>query len=60
MMSHDSWFRILPVRPKFQVANSKCTNISADAVFSVLGVMTIIVPHYMKNRLKQSVSRHFT
>ena len=28
--------------------------------FNVRGILTIIVPHYMKNPYQRSVSRHFT
>ena len=60
MMSHNRWFWIRPVRWEFQVLNSKSIYFSANVTFSVCGLMTIIVPHYMKNLFQWSVSHHFT
>ena len=55
----NSWFRLWPVRWELQEM-SKSTNFSANATFSVLGLMTIIVPHYMRNLFQRSVCCHFT
>ena len=40
--------------------NSKSTNFSANTAFWVRGVMTKIVPYYMKNLLQGSVAGRFT
>ena len=61
--SHDvtSWFQFWPVRQEFQAPNSKSTNFSANAAFSVWGLVPIIVSCYKKNLFQQSVmSLHFT
>ena len=52
MTSPNSWFWCQPVRWDFQAPNSKSTNFSANATFSIWDLITIIiiiVPHYMKN-----------
>ena len=60
MSSCSSWFLLRLVRDEFQTTNSKSTNFSANAMITVLGLMTITVPNYMKNLFQRRVSRHFT
>ena len=46
--------------PDLHAPNSKSANFSANTVFWVRGIMTKIVPYYMKNLLQGSVDGRFT
>ena len=60
LTSHDTWFWLQVVRREFQAANPKFPNFSVNAALGYGNLMTSIVPRYMGNLFKRSVSCYFT